>query len=124
MNRHIEEPIEANGTIVFLLFNTGTKSEAKVPFLYIDRDTMFKLFLKGDNPFENKGLLPFDGKRVHVTGIKKEDIRKEYAAGTLIADSIVPVDELEQPSDSIKPEDEPEQPSDPEQTQSEPKQNN
>ena len=119
MNRHIEEPIEANGTIVFLLFNTGTKSEVKVPFLYIDQDTVYKLVLKGDNPFENKGILPFDGKRVRVTGVKKESIKKEYAAGTLVADSIVPEAEPEKPSDSIVPEAEPDNPSGTEQPQSE-----
>ena len=79
MNRHIEEPIETTGTVVFLLFNVGTKSEAKVPFLYIDRDIMYKLVLKGDNPFENKRLFPFDGQRVRVTGVKKETIKKELA---------------------------------------------
>ena len=106
MNRHIEEPIETTGTVVFLLFNTGTKSEAKVPFLYIDKDTIYKLVLKGDNPFENKGLLPLDGKRVRVTGVKKENIKKGYAAGTLVADSIVPEKEPEKPSGSEQPQSE------------------
>ena len=54
-----------------------------------------------------------------MTGIKKEDIRKEYAAGTLIANSIVPEAELEQPSDSVVPEEEPEKLSGSEQPQSE-----
>lgn len=103
MNRYIEEQIETAGTVVFLLFNVGTKSEAKVPFLYIDKDTMYKLVLKGDNPFENKGLLPFDGKRVRVTGKKKEDIKKEYVAGTLVADSVVPEEGPETQSGSEQP---------------------
>jgi len=94
MTQHAEEQIETVGTVVFLLFNTGTKSEAKVPFLYINQDTVYKLVLKGDNPFENKGILPFDGKRVRVTGVKKESIKKEYAVGTLIADSITPEGDL------------------------------
>ena len=113
MNRQIEEPLKATGTVVFLLFAAGTKSEAKVPFLYVNRDTMYKLLLKGDNPFENRGILPFDGKRVRVTGVKKVNIREQIAAGTLVADSIVPeVEEPENKSDSIVPEEEePEQPS-------------
>ena len=103
MNRQIEEQIETVGTVVFLLFHIGTKSEGKVPFLYIDRDTMYKLVLRGDNPFENKGLHPFDGQRVRVTGVKKENIKKEYAAGTLIADSIVPEGGSENKSSSERP---------------------
>ena len=100
MNRHVEEPIETTGTVVFLLFGTGTKSEAKVPFLYVNKDTMYKLFLKGDNPFENNGLIPFDGKRVKVSGLTKENIRLELAKGTLVADSIVPEEEPDHSSDS------------------------
>jgi hypothetical protein len=103
MNQHAEEQIETIGTVVFLQFNTGTKSEGKVPFLYIDRDTVYKLVLKGDNPFENRGFVPFDGKRVRVTGVKKENIKKEYAAGTLIADSVVPEEKTEGPSGSEEP---------------------
>ena len=96
MNQHTEGPIEATGTVVFLLFGAGTKSEAKVPFLYVNKDIMYKLFLKGDNPFENNGLIPFDGKRVRVSGINKENIKKELAQGTLVADSIVPEEEPDQ----------------------------
>jgi len=93
MNQHPEEPIEATGTVVFLLFNAGTKSEGHVPFLYVKQGTMYKLFLKNDNPFENKGFLPYDGKRVRVSGILKENIKDVYAAGTLIADSVMLEDE-------------------------------
>ena len=100
MNRHAEEPIETTGTVVFLLFGAGTKSEAKVPFLYIDKDTMYKLLLKGDNPFENTSLLHFDGKRVKVSGVAKENIRPELAKGTLVADSVVPEEEPEPSSAS------------------------
>lgn len=97
MNRYHEEPVEATGTVVFLLFNAGTKSEGRFPFLYVNRDTVYKLCLKGDNPFENNGFAPYDGKRVRVSGIKVENIQKIYAAGTLIADTVTPEEPPEEP---------------------------
>ena len=56
------------GTIIYLPDAVGSKSEAVYPFLYIARGNFFKLLLKGDNPFENKGLLPYDGKQVEIVG--------------------------------------------------------
>lgn len=89
MNQYPEEPIEATGTVIFLLSNIGTKSEGVFPFLYVNRDTRYKLHLKGDDTFEEKGLSPYDGKRVKVSGVKIEDIKKSVAAGTLVADTVV-----------------------------------
>ena len=56
------------GTIIYLPDAVGSKSEAVYPFLYIARGNFFKLLLKGDNPFENTGLLPYDGKQVEIVG--------------------------------------------------------
>lgn len=56
------------GTIMFLPDKIGSKSEAVYPFLYVNRDMYFKVLLKDDNPFENKGLIPFDGKQVELVG--------------------------------------------------------
>ena len=56
------------GTIMFLPDNVGSKSEAVYPFIYVSRDVYFKVLLKDDNPFENKGLMPFDGKLVEIVG--------------------------------------------------------
>ena len=56
------------GTIIFLPDKIGSKSEAVYPFLYVNRDTCFKVLLKNDNPFENRGLVPFDGKFVEIVG--------------------------------------------------------
>ena len=58
------------GTIVYLPDAVGSKSEAVYPFIYIARDNFFRVLLKGDNPFENKGLLPYDGKQVEIVGAK------------------------------------------------------
>lgn len=58
------------GTIIFQRLNAGSKSDAAYPMLYVCKETSFKLLLKGDNPFENKGLLPYDGKFVEICGEK------------------------------------------------------
>ena len=97
MNHYPEEPIETTGTVVFLLSNIGTKSEGVLPFLYVSQNTMYKLHLRGDDSFEERGLSPYDGKRVIVSGVKIEDIKKSVAAGTLIADTVVLADEPESP---------------------------
>lgn len=58
------------GTVVFLKANEGSKSEGLLPRLYEGKDKpLLSLFLRNDNPFENKGLHPYDGVRVEVTGI-------------------------------------------------------
>ena len=88
MNRNPEKPLEATGTVVFLMFYAGTKSESKYPFLYIDRNTIYRLSRKGNISFDDRELRPYDGKRVRVSGMMKEDINPIYAAGTLVADSI------------------------------------
>ena len=57
------------GVVVFLPAHEGSKSEGVYPFLYQGREKpVVKLALKGDNPFENKGLLGYDGKNVKVIG--------------------------------------------------------
>lgn len=57
------------GTVVFLKANSGSKSECCLPHLYVGKDTpILQLFMKNDNPFENKALLPYDGVRVRVEG--------------------------------------------------------
>ena len=61
------------GTVVFLPANQRSKSEGFFPYLYMNRDEKVKLLLNGDNPFENKGLLPFDGKAVEIAGRRKRN---------------------------------------------------
>lgn len=56
------------GVIVFFDYATGSKSESVRPFLYKNAATKIRLFKKGDNPFKNESLLPFDGKMVEVSG--------------------------------------------------------
>jgi len=57
------------GTLVFLKANVGSKSERIAPYLYAGKDEpLLPLFKEGDNPFENKTLVPFDGAHVEVVG--------------------------------------------------------
>ncbi len=56
------------GTVIFIEKNIGSKSEGVFPFLYLNKDNRVPIMLRNDNPFENRGLLPFDGKTVEVTG--------------------------------------------------------
>lgn len=56
------------GTLVFLKTNLHSKSESVQPFLYLNKDSMVQLYVKGDNPFENESLLPFDGQFITVDG--------------------------------------------------------
>ena len=52
------------GTIIFLDANQGSKSEGLYPYLYESAGVCTRVMLENDNPFENKGLLPFDGVKV------------------------------------------------------------
>jgi hypothetical protein len=56
------------GIIVFLSSDIGSKSEAKIPFLYVNREKVIRLFKRGDNPFENSTFNDYDGKHVEVQG--------------------------------------------------------
>ena len=61
------------GTVVWLIENAGSKSEAALPHLYVGRETPpVVLMKKDDNPFENNGLQPYDGRRVTVVGERDE----------------------------------------------------
>lgn len=62
------ELIELKGTLVFLPFAVGSKSESIRPFLYITKDDIIKIMKTGDNPFENNALGPFDGHFLSVRG--------------------------------------------------------
>lgn len=65
---HDTETTVLLGTVVFLKTNLGSKSEGVFPFLYQDQDRITKIRLQNDNPFENRGLRPFDGKAVEIRG--------------------------------------------------------
>lgn len=78
-----DSKIRLHGTIVFLKENEGSKSEAVVPYLYQNRDmALRKVMLKDDNPFENNGFAPYDGKSVEVSG-------EVALSGTFIVDEVV-----------------------------------
>ena len=77
-----EESKTLVGTVVFLAANRGSKSEGTFPFLYLGRDAKpVRLLLKGDNPFENKGFVEYDGKVVEVSG-------KTTEAGMLVVETV------------------------------------
>lgn len=57
------------GTIIFLMAHTGSKSECSLPYLYCGKaEPLVPLYMEHDNPFENNGLAQYDGHRVTVTG--------------------------------------------------------
>ncbi len=60
--------MELKGIVVFQLSNRGSKSENIFPYLYVEKAKFIKLFMEGDNPFENNDLDIYDGKRVKVEG--------------------------------------------------------
>lgn len=78
----MNESQKLSGTVVFVKTNIGSKSEATVPYLKIGAETpLLKILLRNDNPFENKGMVAYDGKLVELTG--------ELApSGTFIVDEI------------------------------------
>ena len=59
------------GTVVFLMSNQGSKSEAVLPYLYVTQEKIVRTLFKGDNPFENASLRLYDGRRVKVFGTQK-----------------------------------------------------
>ncbi|MBI5065183.1 hypothetical protein HZA97_03000 [Candidatus Woesearchaeota archaeon] len=77
------------GKVIFDLRNKGSKNEHLGPVLqYIkdDKAQNVALLYRNDNPFENKQLVPYDGKYVQVKG--------ELILERFIVDSIK---EIEQP---------------------------
>lgn len=57
------------GTIIFLKAHAGSKSECELPYLYSGKsEPLVPLYMENDNPFENKGLVQYDGVRVAVSG--------------------------------------------------------
>ena len=51
----------------------GSKSQKKAPILLAE-DRVIRVFLIGDNPFENKGLLRLEGKSIRAKGIWKRGV--------------------------------------------------
>ena len=76
-----EKNITAEGIVIFLLSNPGSKSEIPLPYLRSDGEKDIRLLLKDDNPFENAGIRPYEGKKVRVRGDRN-------AKGVLIANEI------------------------------------
>lgn len=62
------EEVVMEGTIIFRQIDITSKSNRARPFLCRNKDRIIPLFVKGDNPFENKTLQKYDGKQVEITG--------------------------------------------------------
>lgn len=56
------------GTVTYRQFAQGSKSEGARPFLVMEDGSRVLLYKKNDNPFENKGLATYTGKRVVLQG--------------------------------------------------------
>lgn len=68
------------GDVVRTVIAKGTKSEHFGYRLDVTKDERYQLRLRGDNPFENKGLQPFSGKHCLVKG--------RFVKGILLAEEI------------------------------------
>jgi hypothetical protein len=81
-------PETVTGILCFLPWGTGSKSASLQPMIVIDQDTVLRLHVPGDNPFEHASLRPWEGKRCVITGTL------EAAKRRLIVQNIVaaPVD--------------------------------
>ena len=73
------------GEIQFLCKNKGSKSEGEYPYIVLDDGKNVKIFMEGDNPFENKILREYEGKVVEAEGEFNDN-------GKFIANSIKIVD--------------------------------
>lgn len=68
------------GTVKYLPFAQGTKSESLRPYILLGKGSRILLYKKSDNPFENNFFASFDGQKVRVSG--------EIVNGTLEVDSV------------------------------------
>ncbi len=62
------EKNELTGTVIFQKTNANSKSESMQPFLYVNQNEIFQLYLENSNPFENNQLQKYDGKNITATG--------------------------------------------------------
>ena len=64
----------ATGRLEFTVVAAGSRSEHAGPVLITAEGQGIRLFLIGDNPFENNHLRPFDGQELTVTGTWKNGV--------------------------------------------------
>ncbi len=72
--------MEITGTVKYLTFAEGSKSESLRPYVCVENGTRILLYKKNDNPFENKGFSEYDGCKVQIKG--------EFVKGVLEVDEI------------------------------------
>lgn len=68
MNDTKKDATRLTGVVHFESADEGSKSESVRPRLHGDDGSVTLLLLRGDNPFENAGLRPYDGKRIEAIG--------------------------------------------------------
>ena len=68
------ETITLCGTVYFVLFGEGSKSEHLGPVLLTDSDLRFRLYAKKDNPFNHETFRLLAGKEVRLTGTWKHNV--------------------------------------------------
>lgn len=68
------------GTVKYLPFAQGTKSESLRPYILLGKGSRILLYKKDDNPFENNFFAAFENQKVRITG--------EIVNGTFEVDSV------------------------------------
>ena len=68
------EPIALTGTIMKGVVLTGSKSEHVGPILRADDGIEYRLFLVGDNPFQNASMNAVMGQRVTLSGVWRNGV--------------------------------------------------
>jgi hypothetical protein len=65
---------DLTGTIELVINLEGSKSEHVGPVLKSDDGNTYRLFVIGDNPFQNSSLEQFIGKRVNLSGVWRNGV--------------------------------------------------
>ena len=68
------ETLTATGRLEFTVVAAGSRSEHAGPVLITAEGHGIRLYLLGDNPFENNLLRPFEGQELTVTGTWKNGV--------------------------------------------------
>lgn len=76
--------VTLRGIVVFWEAWSESKSQGIYPFLYESADSRRRIMLADDNPFENSGLIAFDGQMVEIKC-------HQGNGGVWIVDEIIPV---------------------------------
>ena len=90
------------GTIGSTDVLTGSKSAHVGPVLSADADRHYRLYVIGDNPFENSGLSDLQGKRVRLTGVWRNGVVRVAQADMRVMTAGEGLRDHPQPQDSAE----------------------